>query len=197
MDMITVTAKTVDEAVTKALIELETTSDKLEYEVVDKGSAGFLGIGAKPAIIRAKKKETEGSEAYFKEWVNNDNCVIRVVRGNNDFFSQTDREKEISIGKYRAFLTHGHMYGVSFELETIKEEARARKADIVMFGHTHKPHLEYCEDGLVVLNPGSLSYPRQDGRKPSYMLMEIDRNGEAHYTVCYVDQDRDIPSGLY
>lgn len=46
MDMITVTAKTVDEAVTKALIELETTSDKLEYEVVDKGSAGFLGIGA-------------------------------------------------------------------------------------------------------------------------------------------------------
>ena len=58
MDMITVTAKTVDEAVTKALIELETTSDKLEYEVVDKGSTGFLGIGAKPAIIRAKKKES-------------------------------------------------------------------------------------------------------------------------------------------
>ena len=136
--------------------------------------------------------DTEGSEIYFKEWVNNDNCVIRVVRGNNDFFSQTDREKEISIGKYRAFLTHGHMYGVSFELETIKEEARARKVDIVMFGHTHKPHLEYCEDGLVVLNPGSLSYPRQDGTTPSYMLMEIDQNGEAHYTVCYVDQDRDI-----
>ena len=63
MDMITVTAKTVDEAVTKALIELETTSDKLEYEVVDKGSAGFLGIGAKPAIIRAKKKETIADKA--------------------------------------------------------------------------------------------------------------------------------------
>ncbi len=63
MDMITVTAKTVDEAVTKALIELETTSDKLEYAVVDKGSAGFLGIGAKPAIIRAKKKETISDRA--------------------------------------------------------------------------------------------------------------------------------------
>ena len=57
MDMITVTAKTVDEAVTKALIELETTSDKLEYEVVDKGSAGFLGIGMKQAVIEACKKE--------------------------------------------------------------------------------------------------------------------------------------------
>ena len=67
MDMITVTAKTVDEAVTKALIELETTSDKLEYEVVDKGSAGFLGIGAKTAIISAKKKETE-AQAYAAVW---------------------------------------------------------------------------------------------------------------------------------
>ena len=63
MDMITVTAKTVDEAVTKALIELETTSDKLTYEVVEKGSAGFLGIGSKPAIIRARKKETIDDKA--------------------------------------------------------------------------------------------------------------------------------------
>lgn len=58
MEMITVSAKTVDEAVTKALIQLETTSDKLVYEVVDKGSAGFLGIGAKPAVIKAGKQET-------------------------------------------------------------------------------------------------------------------------------------------
>ena len=129
--------------------------------------------------------DTEGSEVNFKEWVNNDNCVIHVVRGNNDFFSQTDREKEISIGKYRAFLTHGHMYGVSFELETIKDEARARKVDIVMFGHTHKPYLERRGD-LTVLNPGSLSFPRQEGRRPSYMLMDLDDEGEAHFTTCYL-----------
>lgn len=43
MDMLTFSAKTVDEAVTKALIDLGTTSDKLEYEVIEKGSAGFLG----------------------------------------------------------------------------------------------------------------------------------------------------------
>lgn len=70
MDMITVTAKTVDEAVTKALIELGTTSDKLEYEVIEKGSTGFLGLGAKPAIIRAKKKETlEDSAIQFLEQI--------------------------------------------------------------------------------------------------------------------------------
>ena len=58
MEMMTFSAKTVEDAVTKALIDLETTSDKLEYEVVEKGSAGFLGIGAKPAVIRARKKES-------------------------------------------------------------------------------------------------------------------------------------------
>lgn len=56
MDMITVTAKTVDEAVTKALIELQTTSDKLEYEVVDKGSTGFLGIGSNLLLFVQRKR---------------------------------------------------------------------------------------------------------------------------------------------
>lgn len=132
--------------------------------------------------------DTEGSEDHFREWVNNDRCVIHVIRGNNDFFSFSEKEKEISIGKYRALLTHGHMYGVSLGTAGIKDEARSRKVNIAMFGHTHKPCLEYCGDGLVVLNPGSLSYPRQDGRKPSYMLMELDREGEAHFTVCYLEE---------
>ena len=56
MEMITVSAKTEDEATIKAALELQTTRDKLEYEVIDKGSTGFLGIGARPVIIRAKKK---------------------------------------------------------------------------------------------------------------------------------------------
>lgn len=133
--------------------------------------------------------DTEGSEEHFREWVKNDKCVIYVIRGNNDFFSMSEREKEVSIGKYRAFLTHGHMYGVSLGPENIVEEARSRKANIVMYGHTHKPHLEYLPDGLVILNPGSLSYPRQEGRKPSYALMEIDREGEAHFTISYVEQE--------
>ena len=66
MDVITVTARTVDEAVNKALIELEVTSDKLDYEVLEKGSTGFLGIGAKPAVISARRKD--GSEDIMKEF---------------------------------------------------------------------------------------------------------------------------------
>ena len=49
------TGKTVEDAVMEAAIQLETTSDKLEYEVIEKGSSGFLGIGSKPARIRARK----------------------------------------------------------------------------------------------------------------------------------------------
>lgn len=51
-------AKTVDEAITAASMELGVASTDLEYEVIDKGTTGFLGIGAKPAIIKAKKKES-------------------------------------------------------------------------------------------------------------------------------------------
>lgn len=57
-------AKTVDEAITAASMELGVASTELEYEVVDKGTTGFLGLGAKPAIIKAKKKETFIDDIY-------------------------------------------------------------------------------------------------------------------------------------
>lgn len=58
MEYIQISAKTVDDAITEALIQLGVTSEQLEYEVIEKGSAGFLGINSKKAIIRARKKET-------------------------------------------------------------------------------------------------------------------------------------------
>ena len=56
MDFIEVSAKTVDDAITESLVKLGTTSDKIEYEVIEKGSSGFLGIGSKPAVIKVRKK---------------------------------------------------------------------------------------------------------------------------------------------
>ena len=93
MDMITVSAKTVDDAITKALIELETTSDKLVYEVVDKGSAGFLGICAKPAIIRARKEVTLEDKAvgFLKQVFEAMSLPVEIQ------VSYNDEEKEMSI----------------------------------------------------------------------------------------------------
>ena len=63
---IEVSGKNVDEALTNALIKLETTSDKVEYEVIEKGSAGFLGMGRKLAVIKVRKKEDKPVEANVK-----------------------------------------------------------------------------------------------------------------------------------
>ena len=67
MEYITVSAKTVDDAITEALIQLGVTSDKLDYEVIEKGSTGFLGIGMKQAVIKARKKEEPKEEPVAEE----------------------------------------------------------------------------------------------------------------------------------
>lgn len=56
MKFIEISAKNVDDAITQATVQLGITSDQLEYEVLDKGSTGFLGIGSKNAVIKARKK---------------------------------------------------------------------------------------------------------------------------------------------
>lgn len=66
MDYIEVSAKTVDDALTEALVTLGATSDQVEYEVIEKGSNGFLGIGSKNAVIKIRKKQSaEGSVRDF------------------------------------------------------------------------------------------------------------------------------------
>ena len=62
MDYIEITAKTVEDAITKASIELGLSSDQLEYQVISQGSSGFLGIGSKPAVIQVRRKASEIAE---------------------------------------------------------------------------------------------------------------------------------------
>ena len=57
MDYITVTAKSVQDAILEASLQLETFRDNIEYEVVEEGTSGFLGFGAKKAVIKARKKK--------------------------------------------------------------------------------------------------------------------------------------------
>lgn len=127
--------------------------------------------------------DVEGSEWTISEGAG---CPVEMVMGNNDFFSDLPREKEITLGKYRVWLTHGHNYYVSMDNQTIKQVAKSRDMDIVMYGHTHKPVIDK-EDGIIAINPGSLTYPRQEGRKPSFIIMELDDKGDAHFTIHYLD----------
>ncbi len=126
--------------------------------------------------------DVEGQENDIREAAG---CECHIVSGNNDYFSLLPREEEFMIGDYRAFLTHGHSYGVSIGYDRIVEEAVSRGADIVFCGHTHKPKKEIL-DGVRVYNPGSLSYPRQEGRRPSYMTLEFDRHGQIFCAGSYL-----------
>ena len=67
MNEITVSAKTLDDAITEASIQLGVASDQMEYDVIEKGSAGFLGIGSRQAVIRARIKKTVAEEIKAEE----------------------------------------------------------------------------------------------------------------------------------
>lgn len=126
--------------------------------------------------------DAEGREDYIEAIAG---CPLHIISGNNDFFSELPREKEFFIGSSQVFITHGHYYYVGMGEETLMEEARGRGADIVMYGHTHRPALTIEED-LITLNPGSIAYPRQEGRRPSYIMMEIDEKGDARFRIEYL-----------
>ena len=138
----------------------------------------------KPIDMLIHCGDAVGSEDYIRTVAE---CPVHIVAGNNDFFSELPKEEEFCIGKYHVLLTHGHYYYISMGTEMLKEDARARGFNLVMFGHTHRPYLEQDPD-ITILNPGSLSYPRQEGRRPSYIMIDIDRNGEAHFAINYLKE---------
>jgi len=92
-DFIRVEGKTVEEALTEATVILGTTSEMIDYEVIEKGSNGFLGIGSKPAIIKARKKMTLVDKAIeFLENVFEKMGILVNVQGN-----MNDEEKTVEI----------------------------------------------------------------------------------------------------
>lgn len=114
--------------------------------------------------------DVQHSEDYIRALAG---CPVYMVAGNNDYFSGLPKELEFMLGSHKVFLTHGHHYYVHSGCEYVRKAGKARGADIIIYGHTHRPFIEQGKD-LVVLNPGSLSFPRQEDGRPTYMIMELD-----------------------
>lgn len=127
--------------------------------------------------------DVEGREIFIEALAD---CPCCIVAGNNDFFCDLPREQEITIGGKKALVTHGHYYGVSIDLSGIADEARSRGCEIAFFGHTHKPVVAQ-KNGVLVINPGSLAYPRQSGRKSSYVILNTDIQGNIDAQIKYLD----------
>lgn len=129
--------------------------------------------------------DVEGEEDYIVALAD---CEVHMVAGNGDYFSTLEREKLFKIGSHNVFITHGHYYYVSLGIENIVKEAALRGADIVMFGHTHRPLIERM-NGVTAINPGSISYPRQENKKATYILMEVDDDENINYTIKSVNNN--------
>ena len=115
-------------------------------------------------------------------------CPIEMVAGNCDYFSVLPREKVIMIGGQDVLITHGHLFAASHGTMRLRQAAAARGCRFCLFGHTHRPALlEY--EGIPLLNPGSISFPRQEDMRPSYALLDVDEEGRIHASIEYLERE--------
>ena len=128
--------------------------------------------------------DSEGSEDAIRTHLPK-GCESYFVQGNNDFFAYLPKEIEMRLGKERLFLTHGHLYGVGFDLQGLADEARARNCSMALFGHTHKP-CQRTVNGVLCINPGSISFPRQDNRRQGYAMFYLDKKGNLRTELRYI-----------
>lgn len=110
-----------------------------------------------------------------------------IVRGNTDYDAKLLNANVIEAGGHRIFATHGHLYQVDMRLDLLRFAALENDCDIAMYGHTHVPYLEEDPDDVTILNPGSISKPRQADHRYTYMVMEIDDEEEVTYELRYVE----------
>ncbi|WP_278684335.1 metallophosphoesterase family protein [Anaerobutyricum hallii] len=105
--------------------------------------------------------DVERGDDYIRSLVD---CPVHMVAGNNDYNLELPSQDIFNIGDYKVLVVHGHTFCVYRGVERLKQYAL----------------IEIDED-VTVLNPGSVSYPRQSDHMPTFLIMEIDDEGEAHY----------------
>ena len=103
----------------------------------------------------------------------NSSYAVYAVDGNCDY-NRYPKELLIEAAGHRIFVTHGHNYNVRYSNDKLYAAARARQADVVLFGHTHVPEVEE-KNGIFLMNPGSLGYPRGIHKTPSYGILELEK----------------------
>ncbi len=112
--------------------------------------------------------------------------AVLTVAGNMDFNGYSPAYRLVDLpGKHLAFMTHGHRYGVNYSTEMLEDEAESVAADIALYGHTHIPEI-HKKNGIWVMNPGSLAYPRQRDHRASYGVIMIDENNALELKIMYI-----------
>lgn len=119
----------------------------------------------------AGDSELQSSDELFKTY--------QAVEGNMDWDTGFPMTLDTTIKGVNVFMTHGHKYGVGISLDRLVEAGREQGAQLIIYGHTHVALAEQHE-GIVVVNPGSISQPRGALAKlgGTYALIEF-KDGQA------------------
>lgn len=111
-------------------------------------------------------------------------CPLYIAKGNCDMLFEDDPEPMVEIEGHVCLIVHGHRQGVNWGNEDLAEYAQLVGADVVFYGHTHRPdYAEYEEENVIIMNPGSITYPRQMNPQRTFMLVDFHEDGkiEPHF----------------
>ncbi len=109
-------------------------------------------------------------------------CPVHVVMGNNDFMLRLPEIDRFEVEGRRILVTHGHRYNIYRNQDAMFYLGMENHADIVIFGHIHVPVIAKRGD-ITIVNPGSISLPRQADGCPTYIIMNIEKGKEPEYTL--------------
>ena len=163
----------------KILVISDTHGDKKRMEHV------IASNGDVDLIIHCGDSELEAT--YF------DNKGIQIVRGNCDFDEHYPEERILELNKERFLVVHGHKHNVKNTLMPLFYRAKEAEATVVCFGHSHLLGAE-LQDGILFVNPGSLTNPR--GRKEkSYALLE--KNDTNWIVTFFNEENKEIEKVIF
>ncbi|MDY4669058.1 MAG: RNA-binding cell elongation regulator Jag/EloR [Oliverpabstia sp.] len=165
MEFREITAKTVDEAITKACLELETSSDNLEIQVVREGTSGFFGIGSKPAIIKVRKKVEEEEFDILKE-LKKEETKKEEIKKERKAPVYKEQKKEVKKETKKEAPKEQPKKEVKKEApKPIKKENKPVVKEEVPVKAEKKPEMKREERKPVVRTEEQIKVMEQDGRK--------------------------------
>ena len=192
MDMIEVSAKTVSDAITEACQKLGVTSDKLDYEVVEEGSSGFLGIGAKSAVIKASVKKSsveEVARVFLNDVFHAMNMEVVIAIKYNEEEKNMDielsgNEMGVLIGK-RGQTLDSLQYIISLVVNKESDSYIRIKVDTENYRERRKATLENLAKNLAykvkrTRRPVSLEPMNPYERRVIHSVLQNDRYVETH-----------------
>lgn len=109
------------------------------------------------------------------------NIPVYSVCGNCDYGSQEPSEGILTFGKVNVFATHGHLYNVRDELDSLVYTAKKKNCQIALYGHTHIPDCQVI-DGITVVNPGTAGM----GWELTWALITLLDDGSFTVNICHI-----------